>query len=73
MDKYLKEARLYFDSLSTEELKTVLTEAGFEVREGSGKIIFTELEGFIIKTTFKANSKQVRTKRFDISPFPVAS
>ncbi len=39
MDKYLKEAREYFVSLSTEELKNVLTEAGFEVQEGSGKIL----------------------------------
>ena len=39
MDKYLKEAREYFSRLSAEELKAVLTEAGFEVQEGSGKII----------------------------------
>lgn len=42
MEKYLSEARAYFQSLSIEELKSVLTKAGFNVRDGSGKIVLTE-------------------------------
>ena len=41
MEKYLSEARAYFQSLSIEELKSVLTKAGFNVRDGSGKIVLT--------------------------------
>jgi hypothetical protein len=56
------EAENYFKSLSREELKNVLTEAGFEVEDGEGKVIFTDKEkppienrpnGVIITENFK--------------------
>ena len=35
-------AKEYLESLSREELKELLIEAGFEVSDGNGEIIFTE-------------------------------
>jgi|GEM_PF-2429115 len=77
MDKHLKEAREYFQSLSTEELKQVLVEAGFEVRAGSGKVIFTESVveekvGFTIKGTLKPTRRVAKCKQAKVSSFPVA-
>lgn len=38
----MKEIKKYYDGLTKEELKQRLIEAGFEVEDGEGKIIFTE-------------------------------
>ena len=78
MDKYLIEAQEYFRSLSTEDLKQVLINAGFDVRNGAGRIIFTnqveEKVGFTIKSTFKSVRKDslTRTMKVNVLSFPVA-
>ena len=42
MEKAIQKAKEYFDNLSKEEFMGVLIEAGFNVTEGTGKIIFTD-------------------------------
>ncbi len=37
----MSEAKDYFNSLSNEEFKSLLEDAGFEVEDGDGRIIFT--------------------------------
>jgi phosphoribosylaminoimidazole-succinocarboxamide synthase len=37
----IKEAESYLNSLTREELKKVLSSAGFEVEDGEAKVIFT--------------------------------
>ena len=39
-----QEAKKLFDGLSREELKEMLIDAGFEVMDGTGKVIFTDDE-----------------------------
>jgi len=57
MKNYREEAVEFFESLSKEELKSLLSNAGFEVEDGAGEVIFTEeLEGevsFSIKANYK--------------------
>lgn len=60
MNKFNEISKKYFESLSKEELKGILLEAGFEVEDGVGEIIFTEsLEAechFTIKGQIELNN-----------------
>ncbi|MBG9656281.1 hypothetical protein [Cytobacillus firmus] len=42
MSKFNEISKKYLESLSREELKSLLLEAGFEVEDGVGEVIFTE-------------------------------
>ena len=42
MNKFKKEAKGYLNNLSRDELKSLLTESGFEVEDGNGELVFTE-------------------------------
>jgi hypothetical protein len=42
MKNYREEAKNYLESLNREDLQALLVDAGFEVEDGEGQVIYTE-------------------------------
>ena len=55
MKNYREEAKNYFESLSRSELIEVLKDAGFEVEDGSGEVIYLDRIPMKKKKVGKAN------------------
>ena len=67
----------FFDSMDRDEFVNLLIEAGFEVEDGEGRIIFTEAEKyfledeikFSIEVTYKSTYRQQTNNEAGSYPF----
>lgn len=71
MTKAEQEAKELFDALSKEELISLLTESGFEVVEGQGRVIFSDSVSATIKSTYQTKVPETKSES-GINSFPVA-
>lgn len=72
MERALREAEKFFESLTREETKNLLEEAGFDVCDGSGRVNYLEDSfNFTIGGTFKTISTSFKAET--LYSFPKAS
>lgn len=71
------EIREFFDKLTKDDLKSLLVEAGFEVEDGIGQVIYSqELEGevsFKLTSPYQGKPNEFENNGENITAFPMAS
>lgn len=68
MEKYREETKNYLESLNREELQALLVDAGFEVENGEGQVIFTEQLEAEVSFTIKGQLVAQYEYNFQILP-----
>lgn len=78
MDNANKKVKDFYNSLNKEELKNLLIKCGFEVKDGSGKVVFkqeiNDEISFVITSELEINNDNILNSKVNyIYAFPIAS